>query len=168
MNKEELINYVKNINPWGLRASEFQKKILEAVDQLDEPAHEPVEVPEVIKKDIDYIRNELECDNAEIIRVITFENIGGTYDDETTAWVNQHNDDVISAVLYGCKPMKKKWVVIKDNGHWKTYLKAYSASSDFGFVNHEFNWEKSGRLVFTGKAKAEAVATLVGGEVEEI
>src|SRR5699024_3380056 len=167
MNKEELINYVQNINPWGLRASEFQKKILEAVDQLDEPAHEPVEVPEVITKDIDYIRNELECDNAEIIRVITLENIGGTYDDETTAWLNQHNDDVISDVLYGCKPMKKRWVVKMKNAFFADFAKSFLGDerkeewglADFNTIVKE---ELAKAFKFTDRAKAEAVATLVG------
>ena len=37
------------------------------------------------------------------------------------------------------------------------YLKSYSTNSDSEFVNYKFDWEKNGCLVFTDKAKAEAV-----------
>src|SRR5699024_3576472 len=109
MNKEELINYVKNINPWGLRASEFQKKILEAVDQLDEPAHEPVEVPTAIYDDIIW-HEKLGYDKTYTIWSIMDGLEDDTYDFGIKEWIRSHDDELIKAVVYGCKPIKKRWV----------------------------------------------------------
>ena len=129
---------------------------------------ELIEVPEEIYNDIERYEKGVFYAKASTIWAILDNMQNGSYQTSTDEWLRNHDTELIDAVLYGCKPMKKQWVVIKDNGHGKMYLKSYSANSDSEFVNYKFNWKKNGRLVFTDKAKAEAVATLVGGKVEEL
>ena len=140
--------------------------------KLDEPTHEPVEVEPFVADWLDSLE-EREKGKDYLIYELVFAAVeDAEYElDQMEEWVGKEGNifTLADALRYGyVRKPEKQWVVIKDNGHWKMYLKSYSSNSDSEFVNYKFDWEKNGRLVFTDKAKAEAVATLVEGEVEEV
>lgn len=185
MDKEEFIKQLENEREWArIKDSKLStylsddyyigktyayKRAIQLAERLDEPTHEPMKVPEelyVLIHNAEWFAK-LDSDMARITTLYE-KYISNGFLSETEDWLDKHVDDVLDAVRYGCKPMKKRWTIIQHISHAKLYLRSYSATSSFEDDLGEFDGDKSRCLVFTDKAKAEAVATLVGGKVEEV
>lgn len=78
-------------------------------------------------------------------------------------WYGSNTKEFYEAVLNGYTVKPKRWVVRTSSA----YFEQFSGDS-----NHPFNFDATHNicvaLTFTDKAKAEAVATLVDGSVEEV
>ncbi len=76
-----------------------------------------------------------------------------------------HDDRLAKAYLYGYTVKPKRWVV-RQGGSEVWYLQGFRNSLDGDIVKQWCSYE--GCIKFTDKAKAEAVATLIEGSVEEV
>lgn len=113
---------------------------------LTEPQAEKVEVTE---------------EQAELLRAFKGESI---YELLTNCLV-EDEELMAKARLFGYTVKPKRWVVRQgDSEVW--YLQGFRNSLDGDIVKQWCSHE--GCIKFTDKAKAEAVATLVDGEVEEV
>src|SRR5699024_11857638 len=132
-----------------------------------------IEVPEEIYNDIERYEKGVFYAKASTIWAILDNMQNGSYQTSTDEWLRNHDTELIDAVLYGCKPMKKRWVVKMKNAFFADFAKSFLGDerkeewglADFNTIVKE---ELAKAYKFTDKAKAEAVATLVGGKVEEL
>lgn len=132
------------------------KRVLALIGQLDEPQAEKVEVPDFIAKLIRKYKAKKETLVCSIANLNRQSDEYKWYVDNAEiyerAWVNG----------YTIKP--KRWVVRAGEYH-ATYVDSLTITSE---KSHHTISEKDRAYCFTDKSKAEAVATLVDGSVEEV
>lgn len=139
---------------------------INTLQQIDEPQGEKVEVPPMIDK---FIK-----DHTDPIFEICawsdhYGNDGRTCDDPELSvvldWYGNNPTEFYEAVVNGYTVKPKRWVV-RQGGSEGWYLQGFRNSLDGDIVKQFCSHE--GCIKFTDKSKAEAVATLVEGSVEEI
>lgn len=132
---------------------------IQLLEQLDEPQAEKVEVPDFVAEWIEYAKKKGHT-------VIQSGNPWDLYGVEWTKandWINQNQDTFARAFMDGYTVKPKRWVVKMATGYFMDF--------EEGCNEEGFEWVSSSKsccLVFTDKSKAEAVATLVEGSVEEV
>ena len=149
--KEELMGLKFKISEIGkVRLGE----VFELVDQLDEP--EKVVVPSFIA---DYI------ERAKPRHDSLYQAMEERAGEEVNEWIQAfyNSDKFARAWLYGYEVEKEKKWVVKQR---KLYLKSFDIWRE-ECNNAEFVFDKESTIKFTDKVKAEAVALLVDGTVEE-
>ena len=136
------------------------------IDQLDEP--EKVVIPQFVADWID--THNLHGNNPlrEYIDLESDFTEGWTNEEDASVyhWINKDKNPYafIDALRYGYEVEKeKKWVVKQG----KLYLKSFDIWRE-ECNNAEFVFDKESTIKFTDKVKAEAVALLVDGTVEEV
>lgn len=171
MNKQEFIENLKMHGAWCTDCHDINgekdryvkvAKVRELLEQLDEPQAEKVEVPPMIDK---FIK-----DHTDPIFEICawsdhYGNDGRTCDDPELSvvldWYGNNPTEFYEAVVNGYTVKPKRWVVkSKDHIGLESFIN--------GTVNPMWTTEEPLWMTFTDKAKAEAVAILVEGSVEEI
>lgn len=121
-----------------------QKLLDELAKQLDEPQAEKVEVKE---------------EQAELLKRCEGESIYYLLGECT----EEEEELLVKARLFGYTVKPKRWVVKMATGYFMDF--------EEGCNEEGFEWVSSSKsccLVFTEKSKAEAVAILVEGSVEEV
>ncbi|WP_270597104.1 DUF1642 domain-containing protein [Enterococcus asini] len=139
---------------------------------LDEPQAEKVVVPDwfdqwykAVKNDSVYSEETAlklinQCGWGHMLEYPSGENVP---DSNMTEWINENRLLANRAILYGYTVKPKRWVVKMATGYFRDF--------EEGCNEEGFEWVSSSKsycLTFTDKAKAEAVATLVEGSVEEV
>lgn len=174
MNGQEFIEKLKMYGAWCTEYHDIHgekdryvkvAKVRELLEQLDEPQAEKVEVPPMIDK---FIK-----DHTDPIFEICawsdhYGNDGRTCDDPELSvvldWYGNNTTEFYEAVVNGYTVKPKRWVVkLSNNYYFSSWVSLYSLEADgtaYKFYDDVF--------VFDDHAKAEAVATLVEGSVEEV
>lgn len=133
---------------------------INTLEQIDEPQAEKAEVPDYVAEWIEYAKKK----GHAVIESANPWDLYGAEWKKADDWINQNQDSFARAFMdsYTVKP--KRWVVKDRKGECIYELRL--AYTDTTMVNTN----KTGidGLVFTDRAKAEAVATLVEGTVEEV
>lgn len=148
------------------------KIAINTLQQIDEPQAEKVEVPDwfdqwykAVKNDSVYPKETAlklinQCGWGHMLEYQSGENVP---DSNMTVWINENRLLANRAILDGYTVKLKRWVVRTSSA----YFEQFSGDS-----NHPFNFDATHNicvaLTFNDRAKAEAVATLVEGSVEEI
>ena len=172
MNKKELIEGIQNLE-FESEDGAYQRGFdsakywcLTLAGYLVESEAEKVEVPPMIDKFIkdhtdpifeicawsDYYGNDgRTCDDPELSVVLD--------------WYGNNTTEFYEAVVNGYAIQPKRWVV-KVNGRTLKYLQIRKEGTPDPLLKPFF--ENGSPMAFTDKTKAEAVATLVDGNVEEV
>lgn len=176
MNKQEFIEKLKMHGAWCTDCHDINgekdryvkvAKVRELLEQLDEPQAEKVEVPPMIDK---FIK-----DHTDPIFEICawsdhYGNDGRTCDDPELSvvldWYGNNTTEFYEAVVNGYTVKSKRWVV-KFGSNLAYYFNGWYTDASIRPNGHS-NKGDSSVIVFTDKSKAEAVATLVEGSVEEV
>lgn len=143
---------------------------------LTEPQAEKVEVPEFVAEWFEIHKDELEYHVWRLI-IKSNEDYADYESDKTDMryWIQYAPYHPIETLLrmkdgYTVKP--KRWVVKFNDAETDFYFMGWSdiyKTDDNPFVPNGYVEKDKGRVfIFTDKAKAEAVATLVEGSVEEV
>lgn len=174
MNKQEFIEKLKGHGAWCTECHDIHgekdryvkvAKVRELLEQLDEPQTEKVEVPPMIDK---FIK-----DHTDPIFEICawsdhYGNDGRTCDDPELSvvldWYGNNTTEFYEAVVNGYTVKSKRWVV-KDKDRHGVYINSLTINPA---VSRSTICGKENACIFTDKTKAEAVATLVDGTVEEV
>ncbi len=138
---------------------------INTLEQIDEPQAEKVEVPEFVAEW--YESNKYELERAIIDMACSMEKGEFPYNLPFEDWFidpeNHPIETLISMMKDGYTVKPKRWVVRTSSA----YFEQFSGDS-----NHPFNFDATHNiyvaLTFNDRAKAEAVATLVDGSVEEV
>ena len=166
MNKKEFIEKLKGHGAWCTECHDIHgekyryvkvAKVRELLEQLDEPQAEKVEVPDFIAKLIRKYKAKKEtlfCSIANLYR-----------ESDEYKWYVDNAEIYERAWVNGYTVKPKRWVV-RQGGSEVWYLQGFRNSLDGDIVKQWCSHE--GCIKFTNKAKAEAVATLVEGSVEEV
>lgn len=151
---------------------------IELAKQLDEPQAEKVEVPDWFDQwykklivDCSYHESKAlvlinQCGDGHVLENFDGGIFGGTAKNSViyTGWINSNRELASRAILDGYTVKPKRWVVRAGEYH-ATYVDSLTITSE---KSHHTISEKDRAYCFTDKSKAEAVATLVDGSVEEI
>lgn len=175
MNKQEFIEKIKGHGAWCTECHDIHgekdiyvkvAKVRELLEQLDEPQAEKVEVP-------DYVAEWYETNKASIERAVSMQIQHGFTPlveprSKFDMWFFDESNHPIETLIrmkdgYTVKP--KRWVV-RQGGSDVWYLQGFRNSLDGDIVKQWCSHE--GCIKFTDKSKAEAVAVLVEGSVEEL
>lgn len=175
MNKEELL---KTLEEW----KEFRKsknhelqyyqlaEVIHLVEQLDEP--QKVKVPPYVAAWIEQAKKECRT-FFEVLSDIEGACFYHKGDEPTYKWVFdndngvKHQEIFARAWLDGYEIEKEpKWWVVMQGGSEVWYLQGFRNSLDGDIVKQWCSYE--GCIKFTDRKKAEAVALLVDGSVEEV
>ncbi|MCU7356552.1 DUF1642 domain-containing protein [Enterococcus dispar] len=177
MNKQEFIEKLREHGAWCTEYRDRYVKIAkvrELLEQLDEPQAEKVEVSQEFA---DWVEKVMmwKYDGSWAVKEIARYGWGAFMHDPETEeellpskyhWVNdvQKNEEKhIKAIYDGYTVKPKRWVVKMATGYFMDF--------EEGCNEEGFEWVSSSKsccLVFTDKSKAEAVAVLVDGSVEEV
>ncbi|MGX7327707.1 DUF1642 domain-containing protein, partial [Enterococcus dispar] len=138
---------------------------INTLQQLDEPQAEKVEVPDYVAEWYEVNKGNLEFNIAS-----AFHRIGrNTHNPQHSIyeWLNDSNNEPMQTLFkmkdgYTVKP--KRWVVVNKKGR---YFMHFNSDAEHPFEK-VFGFDASDGYPFTNRAKAEAVATLVDGSVEEV
>ena len=175
MNKQEFIEKIKGHGAWCTECHDIHgekdryvkvAKVRELLEQIDEPQADKVEVPDFVAEWYEVNKGNLEFNIAS-----AFHHIGrNTHNPQHSIyeWLNDSNNEPMQALFkmkdgYTVKP--KRWVV-RQGGSEVWFLQGFRNSLDGDIVKQWCSHE--GCIKFTDKAKAEAVAVLVEGSVEEV
>jgi len=172
MKRDDALKFQKLYNPSDVGWSANESKAIafniaiNTLEQIDEPQAEKVEVPEFVAEWYEVNKGNLEFNIAS-----AFHRIGrNTHNPQHSIyeWLNDSNNEPMQTLFkmkdgYTVKP--KRWVV-RQGGSEVWYLQGFRNSLDGDIVKQWCSHE--GCIKFTDKSKAEAVATLVDGSVEEI
>lgn len=131
------------------------------IEQIDEPQAEKVEVPEFVAEWIEYAKKK----GHTVIESANPWDMYGAEWSKADIWNKDNQDTFARAFMDGYTVKPKRWVV-RQGGSEVWYLQGFRNSLDGDIVKQWCSHE--GCIKFTNKAKAEAVATLVEGSVEEI
>lgn len=148
-NKESLMNEIR-VNTYDIAINTLQ--------QIDEPQAEKVEVPEFVAERMKYYESALWMLASEY-----FDSSSEIDSDELANWIDQNSEKFFRAWLDGYTVRPKRWVVKMATGYFMDF--------EEGCNEEGFEWVSSSKsccLLFTDKPKADAVAVLVEGSVEEI
>lgn len=136
---------------------------INTLEQIDEPQAEKVEVPEFVAEW--YESNKYKLERAIIDVACSMEKGEFPYNLPFEDWFidpeNHPIETLISMMKDGYTVKPKRWVVkSKDHISLESFIN--------GTVNPMWTTEEPLWMTFTDKSKAEAVATLVEGSVEEV
>lgn len=162
MNKQEFIEKIKGYGAWCTECHDIHgekdryvkvAKVRELLEQLDEPQVEKVEVTE---------------EQARLLK----EHEGETLFTLLSACESEEEELFARARLFGYTVKSKRWVVKFKDAERDFYFIGWSdiyKTDDNPFVpNGYVEKDKDRVFIFVDKSKAEAVATLVEGSVEEV
>lgn len=146
---------------------------IQLLEQIDEPQAEKVEVPEFVAEWLK--TNEYSSDIYDLFQTVEYATDADGFIPENWKWceefydwISQDSDTLYilsDAIRYGYTVKPKRWVV-RQGGSEVWYLQGFRNSLDGDIVKQWCSYE--GCIKFTDKSKAEAVALLVDGSVEEI
>ena len=141
---------------------------IELAKQLDEPQAEKVEVPDFVAEWYEEHKYNLDNSIWAYVSSITQFHSRDLKLNDFEKWFSDFNNKPIEPLIrmkdgYTVKP--KRWVV-RQGGSEVWYLQGFRNSLDGDIVKQFCSHE--GCIKFTDKSKAEAVATLVEGSVEEV
>lgn len=169
MNKKELDNQIRAWSCWIARDCENDVYIKTSIVQdligrLDEPQHTPVEVPTTIYDEIVW-HEKLGHDKTYTIWSIMGGLEDNTYDFGIREWIRSHDSELICAVVYGCKPIKSRYIVRLGNLIFKSWGEDNVTPN---FVVDSQPGALDGARKFPNKEIAEEAKQMIGGKVEEI
>ena len=146
--------------------SEAFKYAIYLAKKLDEPTHKPVEVPPFMADWLDSIE-EREKGKDYLIYELVFAAVeDAEYElDQMEEWIGKNGNifTLADALRYGyVRKPEKQWVVTQDGRYLESVFVGESENA-----NTDFLLDKDKAIKFTDKAKAEAIAVLVEGEVVE-
>lgn len=169
--RDDALHFKKLYNPGELGWSANESKAIafniaiNTLEQIDEPQAEKVEVP-------DFVAEWYETNKASIERAVSMQIQHGFTPlveprSKFDMWFFDESNHPIETLIrmkdgYTVKP--KRWVV-RQGGSEVWYLQGFRNSLDGDIVKQWCSHE--GCIKFTDKSKAEAVATLVEGSVEQ-
>lgn len=172
MNKQELIGKIEGLETEA-KNTKFRKafysvkaRCLDFVAQLDEPQTEKVEVPDFVAEWYESHKDDLEdaisdqIDHGHDIVLDTRKDFDVWFFDES-----DHPIETLIRMKDGYTVKPKRWVVKVVN---EKYFVSLAYGSGIGSLAECSAKTKDDAYPFTDKSKAEAVATLVEGSVEEV
>lgn len=133
---------------------------INTLEQIDEPQAEKVEVPDYVAEWIEYAKKK----GHAVIESANPWDLYGAEWKKADDWINQNQDSFARAFMDGYTVKPKRWVVKNVEGYYFVAFSKY-AKTPFEGV---FSASVTDLVTFTDKSKAEAVAVLVDGSVEEI
>lgn len=141
---------------------------INTLQQIDEPQAEKVEVPDFVAEWYEEHKYDLDNSIWACVSSITQFRSRELELNDFEKWFSDFNNEPIETLIrmkdgYTVKP--KRWVV-RQGGSEVWYLQGFRNSLDGDIVKQWCSHE--GCIKFTDRAKAEAVATLVEGSVEEV
>ena len=163
-NRKGLMNEIR-VNTYDIAINTLQ--------QIDEPQAEKVEVPDwfdqwykAVKNDSVYSEETAlklinQCGWGHMLEYPSGENVP---DSNMTEWINENRLLANRAILDGYTVKPKRWVVRAGDYH-STYVDSLTITSEKS--RHTISGKEKAHY-FTDKTKAEAVAVLVEGSVEEV
>ena len=160
---EWLKKEVRNAFSWGVNLEEGgmiravdMDYVIKLIDQLDEP--EKVVIPQFVAE---WIERQKKYEPEPVITAMNRLRSNGTR--ELMIWFESNPDVYARAWLDGYEVEKEPmWVVKYEDGY-------FSEEINFGCgIDGDWVDEVSRAYHFTDKSKAEAVALLIGGTVEEV
>ncbi|MFZ8765655.1 DUF1642 domain-containing protein [Enterococcus diestrammenae] len=142
---------------------------INTLEQIDEPQAEKVEVPDFVAEWLK--TNKYSSDIYDLFQNVEYATDADGFIPESWKrceefydWISQDSDTLYilsDAIRYGYTVKPKRWVVKANNfGIYFTSFRPETLSGIFG--------TKKCAKAFTDRAKAEAVATLIDGSVEEV
>ena len=131
------------------------------VKPFDELQDEKVEVPDFVADWIDYAKKK----GHGVIESAQPWDLYGAEWSKADRWIKDNEEIYARAYLDGYTIEPKRWVV-RQGGSEVWYLQGFRNSLDGDIVKQWCSYE--GCIKFTDRKKAEAVATLVDGSVEEV
>lgn len=169
--RDDALHFKKLYNPGELGWSANESKAIafniaiNTLEQIDEPQAEKVEVP-------DFVAEWYETNKASIERAVSMQIQHGFTPlveprSKFDMWFFDESNHPIETLIrmkdgYTVKP--KRWVVKDSDGEYVYDLHLCHIDT----TAHSSNTTQFDILTFTDRAKAEAVATLVEGTVEEV
>lgn len=176
MNKQELIGKIEGLETEA-ENTKFRKafysvkaRCLDFVAQLDEPQAEKVEVPEFVAEWFEIHKDELEYHVWRLI-IKSNEDYADYESDKTDMryWIQYapyHPIETLLRMKDGYTVEKpKRWVVKRADGDYVTSFNQSLLNTNIDVTS---SLDCASYYKFTDRKKAEAVATLVDGSVEEL
>lgn len=173
MNKQEVISEIEKIDYQNLKynspermLSEQKQLIIDIIDQLDEP--QKVKVPAFVAEWYEEHKYNLDNSIWAYASSITQFHSRDLKLNDFEKWFSDFNNEPIETLIrmkYGYTVKPKQWVV-RQGGSEVWYLQGFRNSLDGDIVKQWCSHE--GCIKFTDKSKAEAVAILFDGSVEEV
>lgn len=146
---------------------------IELAKQLDEPQAEKVEVPDFVAEWLK--TNKYSSDIYDLFQTVEYATDADGFIPENWKWceefydwISQDSDTLYilsDAIRYGYTVKSKQWVVRLDNGR---YVNDFQEAKFCIGIGITLEMDCLPPFKFTDKSKAEAVATLVEGTVEEV
>lgn len=184
MNKQEVIKILEKKRETALENSEYYRDkenekyekmnrarvdsytlAIQLVEQIDEPQAEKVEVPGFVAEWYESHKDDLDFDLFATTAAIN--NFTSTENEYFEKWFNGRNtkpyETIIKMKLFGYTIKPKRYTVTKEDVYFRriaTITPDGHFSSNWGDLDH--------CVKFSDKKKAEALATLVEGSVEEV
>lgn len=169
MNKKELIDNINNLesesdsSDYQLGFEKAKYWCLTLAGYLVESEAEKVAVPDYVAEWYESHRGDLEYDL--FVTTVAINNLTSKDDEAFEKWFDSRNtkpyETIIKMKLFGYTVKPKRWVV-KNKEH--IGLESFVNST----IKPVWTTEEPLWMAFTDKSKAEAVATLVEGSVEEV
>lgn len=152
---------------------------INTLEQIDEPQAEKVEVPDWFDQwykklivDCSYHESKAlvlinQCGDGHVLENFDGGIFGGTAKNSViyTGWINSNRELASRAILDGYTVKPKRWVVRLDNG---CYVNDFQEAKFCVGIGITLEMDCLPPFKFTDKSKAEAVAVLVDGSVEEV
>lgn len=170
MNKQEVIEKLREHGAWCKECHDINgkkdryvkaAKVRELLDQLDEPQPEKVEVPDYVAEWIEYAKKK----GHAVIESANPWDLYGAEWKKADDWINQNQDSFARAFMDGYTVKPKRWVVKRKNG---CYVNDFQEAKFCVGIGITLEMDCLPPFKFTDKSKAEAVAVLVEGSVEEV
>lgn len=168
--RDDVLHFQKLYKPGDVGWSANESKAIafnsaiNTVEQIDEPQAEKVEVPSCMGTFLDRYLDKKETAMHIIMHDFTESKYFDEFAELPLADYPMGWDRLMaSALMFGYTVKPKRWVVKMATGYFMDF--------EEGCNEEGFEWVSSSKsccLVFTDKSKAEAVATLVEGTVEEV
>lgn len=196
MNKQEVIKILEKKRETALDNSEYYRDkenekyekmnrarvdsytlAIQLVEQIDEPQAEKVEVPDFVAEWLK--TNKYSTDIYDLFQAVEYATDSDGFIPENWKWcgefydwVSQESDTLYilsDAIRYGYTVKPKRWVVKYESSGTSYYFVKWYQNNGNPFEPNGLK-ERHHSMVtkFTDKSKAEAVAVLVEGSVEEV
>ena len=136
---------------------------INTLEHIDEPKVEKVEVPDYVAEWIEYAKKK----GHTVIESANPWDLYGAEWKKADDWINQNQDSFARAFMDGYTVKPKRWVVKYLRHRCYYYFVEWANTDTFDPIGGpDLDYLKVAE--FTDKSKAEAVATLVEGSVEEV
>lgn len=177
MNKQEVIEKLREHGAWCTECHDINgkkdiyvkvAKVRELLEQIEELRAEKVEVKRCVAEFYEANKDDLNFAIYEAVAHSIKECGYKAYPEGFMDWLVQSSNNPFETLIRmkdGYTVKQKRWVV-RQGGSEVWYLQGFRNSLDGDIVKQWCSYE--GCIKFTDKAKAEAVATLVEGSVEEV